>query len=560
MIRKLQPPLKMLSLTILCSLAVGLVWAQDSEPQAGPEAPEETEIKLPETLLEVEELAVEEISAELPESPDVPIRPIDVPLPEEQDLQVAQGAFALPAPSDGAAVPEREGRSSYFASGVLSAGSMSHIEGALSLSKLGADPRLRFQFSHQGLDGYDFNAAGTGYFQSKTYIDGFVAGALGPFETEGSASFREEEEGLQRNPDFYSTNTRFVEATTSAVYSPSDSIELAGRLGGTIANRVLTIKAAETAPPRATEYLIQPSVESTFTIQDVSLSADLWYRYQFATGGLGDAHSLALRVAGDAPISSELFVGGDVGLYWPMAGSIQVPFHLSVTGTVEDLVTLGLSAGYEAGPRSLFETWREDPLLVNTQAGADSDTSPLADRRAWVGDAELSWNILARRLVLAGGVGFAYDETAPTPQAYEPEAGVFPVVQQERTTVTPNLSLTVRAGAFSTELSWMGNFVEKSPFEPLHQFGLTMDVATENRGVTGSLEVRSPFFPQAVMPIIRGELGFRIVEGLRILASVDDPLAPILENGRARYGPEVNESFPFIAPGFRFALSTEISL
>jgi hypothetical protein len=555
-------------LGLLWFCAAGFAWAQESEttgeegtaPQAGPEAPEETEIKLPETLLEVEELAVEEITAELPESPDVPIRPIDVPLPEEQDLEVAQGAFALPAPSDGATVPQQEDRSSYFASGVLSAGSMSHIEGALSLSKLGADPRLRFQFSHEGLDGYHFNDAGTGYFRSQTYIDGFVAGALGAFETEGGASFREEEEGLQTNPDFYSTDTRFVEANTSAVYTPTDNIELVGRLDGTIANRVLTIKAAETTPPRATEYVIKPSFESTFTIQDASLSADLWYQYQFATGGLGDAHSLALTLAGDAPISSELFVGGDVGVYWPISGGVQVPFHLSVTGTVEDLVTLGISAGYEAGPRTLFETWREDPLLVDTQASGGSGPSALADRRAWVADAELSWNILARRLVLAGGVGFAYDETARTPQAYAQERGVFPVEQQARTTVTPKVALTYRIGAFSTELSWRGNFVEKSPFDPLHQFGLTMDVATDDRGVTGSLEVASPFFPQAAMPIVRGEVGFRIVEGLRILASVDDPLAPILENGRPRYGAEVNDAFPFIAPGFRFALSTEISL
>ncbi len=529
---------------------------QDDAPQAGPDIPEETEIKLPDTLLQVEELAVEEITAELPESPDVPIRPIEVPLPEEEDLRVVQSAFALPAPIDGVDVPAREERSSYFASGILSAGSMSHIEGALSLSKLGSDPRLRFQFSHEGLDGYSSQEPGTGFFQSRTYIDGYVAGALGPVNAEGSASFQEREEGLQGNPNYFSTDLRFVNANLSGTYRPGDLVELGANLEGTVANRLLTIKQAQ-AVPRTTEFVIRPTLTSDFSIRDVSLSVDLWYQYRGYTGGHGDAHALSLVLAGDAPITSELFVGGDVGVYWPISGSVKVPFHLTVTATVEDLVTLGLSAGYEAGPRTLFELWQERPLLVDSGAG----DAPLADRNAWVADADLSWNVLSRRLVVSGGVGFEYDEEALTPRDYDEGEGVFPVAQEARTTVRPNLAVTYRAGVFSSELSWTGSFVERSPFEPLHQLGLVMDVATENRSVTGSLEVRSPFFEgAALLPLIRGEVGFRVVEGLRILASVDDPLAPILEPGRPRNGPEVTDAYPFIEPGFRFALSTEISL
>jgi hypothetical protein len=434
---------------------------------------------------------------------------------------------------------------------------MSHIEGALSLSKLGSDPRLRFQFSHDGLDGYNFEAPGTGYFQSRTYIDGYVAGALGPVNAEGSASFQEREEGLQGNPNYFSTDLRFVNANLSGTYRPGDLVELGANLDGTVANRLLTIKAADTLPPRTTEFIIRPTLTSDFSFRDVSLSGDLWYQYRGNTGGLGDAHALSLVLAGDAPITSELFVGGDVGLYWPISGSVKVPFHLTVTATVEDLVTLGLSAGYEAGPRTLFELWQERPLLVDSAAG----DVPLADRDAWVADADLSWNVLSRRLVVSGGVGFEYDETALSPQDYDETAGVFPVEQGSRTTVRPNLAVTYRAGVFSSELSWSGSFVERSPFEPLHQLGLVMDVATENRSITGSLEVRSPFYEgAALLPVIRGEVGFRVVEGLRILASVDDPLAPIPETGRPRNGPEVTDAYPFIAPGFRFALSTEISL
>ncbi|MFW5729641.1 MAG: hypothetical protein ACOCYG_08245 [Spirochaetota bacterium] len=529
----------------------------DDAPQAGPEIPEETEIKLPETLLQVEDLAVEEITAELPESPDVPIRPIEVPLPEEEDLRIVQSAFALPEPTEHAEVAAPEDRSSYFASGVLSAGSMSHIEGALSLSKLGSDPRLRFQFSHDGLDGYGFRDPGTGFFQSRTYIDGYVAGALGPVNAEGSASFQEREEGLQNNPNYFSTDLRFVDARFRGTYEPSDRVELGAALDGRVANRLLTIKAADTQPPRTTEFSVRPSLTGDVSIQDVSLSADLWYQYRGYTRNLGDGHALSLVLAGDAPVTSELFVGGDVGVYWPISGSVKVPFHVTVTATVEDLVTLGLSAGYEAGSQSLYDLWQERPLLVDAAAGE----APPADRNAWVADADLSWNVLSRRLIVSGGVGFEYDEAALSPQEYDEDKGVFPVTQGARTTVRPSVGVMYRAGVFSSELSWSGSFVERSPFEPLHEIDLVLDVATEDRGIAGSLEARSPFFEgQALLPVIRGEVGFRVVEGLRILATVDDPLAPIFESGRPRNGPEVADAYPFIAPGFRFAVSTEISL
>lgn len=529
---------------------------RSSDLQAGPGLPEETEIKLPDTLLEVEELAVEEIRAELPESPDVPIRPIDLPLPEEEELRVAGGAFALPAPATGADVPEQDDRSSYFASGILGAGSMSHIEGALSLSKLGSDPRLRFQFSHSGLDGYDFRDPGTGYFRSRTYIDGLVAGALGSFDTEGSASFLEEEQGLQGNPNFYSANLRFIELGGDTSYPVSESVELGAALEGRIANRILTIKAAQAAPPRVNELSLRPSLRSLFTLGDASISADTWYSLQGYTGGRGEMQSLGLRVAADAPVTSELFVGGNVGLYWPFGGDLRVPFGLSITATVEDLVTLELSGGYEAGPRSLFELWQEEPLLAD-DAG---NSLPLADRRAWVGRADLSWNVLSRRLVVSGGVDVEYDETGLSPAVYDAATGVFPVSQGPRTRVKPDAALTYRAGLFTAEFSGTGSFIDPSPLEPRYELGVLADLATEDREISGSVELRTPFFPEPALPVIRGELGFRVVEGLRILLRLHDPLAPILDAGRPRYGSSVNDDYPFIAPGFRFSLSTEISL
>ena len=75
-------------LIFLSSFSLG---AQDAEP-------EEPGIVLPPTLLEVEDLQVEEISAVIPEEEIQLLPEIEIPLPQAEDILLPEERFDIPYP------------------------------------------------------------------------------------------------------------------------------------------------------------------------------------------------------------------------------------------------------------------------------------------------------------------------------------------------------------------------------------------------------------------------------------------------------------------------------
>ena len=51
-----------------------------------------------------------------------------------------------------------------------------------------------------------------------------------------------------------------------------------------------------------------------------------------------------------------------------------------------------------------------------------------------------------------------------------------------------------------------------------------------------------------------------VSEAVRISTDVLDVLSPLMPDGRARYGGEATEDFPFVEPGFRVVIKTRVSL
>ncbi|MEE8440156.1 MAG: hypothetical protein V3S41_00420, partial [Spirochaetia bacterium] len=172
-------------LTALTSLSV----AQDS----GPAEPSQTEIIIPEFVLRVEELGVEEVEAVLPSEGELALGMIALPLPGADELVVSDIAFDAPLP----AVAARSEGPAVFSTGRLGAGTANHVLGELSIYKLGTDPRFRLGFAHEGLDGFQFNPAGSGYYAFTNTIDAWLSIQSDVLELEGEAGFVEIEKGLQ---------------------------------------------------------------------------------------------------------------------------------------------------------------------------------------------------------------------------------------------------------------------------------------------------------------------------------------------------------------------------
>gem|GEM_PF-2395605 len=564
--------MNMLRLSVLMLLVAGsaAVAVQAEVPQAGPESPEDTEILVPTLLLEVEDLRVEIVDAELPGSPPLPIPQVQVPLPGTEDAAMA--ATVLPQPGlDPDVVDPREPdptESSIYTTGRLGTGNMNHILGAVSLYKLGADPRFRFEFAHDGIDGYSGKESGSGYFRRDDLIDGWIAGDLGPLALELDGRFFAREEGLQEGAEvqnnqdsgngekYYSVENRYLSGGTQIAVSPTDAFALTGRMNASTVARVLT-DADE--PPRARETLLEPSVSAELSFP--SLDAALRGSYDIRMLSEKDADSIpsAQNVEGygefeyffEPPVS----IGAGAGVVWEVEERVHVPFHLRLQGNPFAQLTLRAEGGQEIHRKRYFDLWEEVPLLAIRAADGDGPRN----EAEWYGelaaiyeldgtentiDAAVRYARIENRLVLGDFVGDRFD--------FE---------QKDRTMLTPSLGIATRvADNLRFRLGWQGQILDTTVLDPQHSISAQVELQNSAGTLAAGAENLFQVYEEPVLPRLSLFGRAAATEGIEFRLSFEDILEPLLDDGRPSLGSSVKAARPFIEPGFRVIVSTQISL
>jgi len=539
---------------------ISLLTAQDTGPsalQAGPSAPEDTEIRLPTKLLEVPELRTDVVKAVLPESSALETPHMEIPLPQESDLQIAESAFNLPAPGSpagGRVTGNTE--SSFFSDGVLGAGSMNHILGALSLYKLGSNPRFRFNFSHEGLDGYNFEKPGAGYFNTEDVISGWVAGDGDVLDAETEATFREEQNGLQGSNDYYAVDNRYLTGTGSLIYTPTDLLFFKAAVDAASTGKILSVKQ-NIEPPREAEVYARPALTAGFNLKKFTLRLRTGYNFRYVSeSGITDNQSLEARLGMETSIRDSIFLSGGIGGYWAFDNEAEIPFDLGVTLNAADLLSFQAEGGFRVRKLSFTGLWQDVPLLaIGAQGNGD-----LQDVREWYGTGGFTWKIMPEAVTLNGTVNYAFAENAVVLQPYDTVTSSFPYTQESLQTLQPTLSLALRRNIFALRMEWTGNLMDRTPLMPEQKFTLSAEATekSERWGANFSSEV--DLYDSPVMPRL-GLGGFvKVTDGVRLVAEASDLLAPIISGGRPTIGDQVTSDFPFIEPGFRFILKTEVSL
>jgi len=556
----------MLSLVFLLLVGFATVGAFAEEPSAGPDSPDETEILVPTLLLEVEDLRVEIVDAELPGSPPLPIPQVQVPLPGTEDAALA--TTVLPQPGlDPEVVDPRQpepGESSIYTTGRLGTGNMNHILGALSLYKLGADPRFRFEFSHDGIDGYSGQESGTGFFRRDNLIDGTIAGDLGPFALELDGRFFSREEGLQEQAraaddngeKYYSVEHRYLSGGTQAGISPTDSLNITTRLDASTVNRVLT--DAED-PPRARETVLAPGLTAELSLP--SLDAALRSGYDIRLLSADDADSIDPAQNLDLYGEFEYFfeppvsLGAGAGVVWEIDEQLHVPFHLGLQGNPISQLTLRAEGGQEIHRRRYFNLWEDLPLL----SVVGSDGSALRNEAEWYGELGAVYELDGPENTVEAGLRYARIENRLVLNDFVTNR--FGFEQKERTLLTPSAALTARvAEHLRFRLGWEGQLLDTSVLEPTHSINAQLELQNAAGTLAAGAENRFRIYDDPVLPQLRLFGRAEAVEGIEFQLSFEDILEPLLEDGRPSLGSSVNDGRPFIEPGFRVIFSTQISL
>ncbi|TFG59513.1 MAG: hypothetical protein E4H36_13670, partial [Spirochaetales bacterium] len=244
--------------------------------------PEEVEITLPPIQAEAEDLLIERLSVDLPQTTLLPPA-YDLLLPQPEFVRPAPSdiAFDLPLPGTDADAPLPQSQESvFFSEGIIGLGSMDHMLGDLSLYKVGREPRFSLHFYHTRRDGYQFAEAGSGFFNQQDGIEGRFSFITDPVSAETEGAYRKETEGLQQQGPYDSVSWSLLSGGGSLELSALKPFIFSVGLSARSANALLTAES----PLRAEEITLNPVLGASLVFPRFVAKLGADYAYYVRTG------------------------------------------------------------------------------------------------------------------------------------------------------------------------------------------------------------------------------------------------------------------------------------
>jgi len=533
----------------LMMAGMGLAAQAASPTPAAPTSPNpaaaqgEPDIVMPQVILQIEDLSVEKVEAQLP--PEEDLLPPERPIPVLSEGELAVGEPSVP--STGALEPGSVQASDRLLSSEveLGVGTQNNIAGNMALKTLGPDPRFSLQFNHETLDGFAGKPAGAGFNQRTDDLNGGLKFRLGSVDTDLSASFAEKETGLQGQSPFSAALSRLIGATALFSDSPVDWLSLSGQVVGALDS--LTLNSS--APNQTSAALVTPSLSAKARFTGARAGIDTSYTFRSDSGAFSDQlNRYSADLTGGFDLPAHFAVDAAAGWYWNDKGLSLFPFSLNVTGTPFEFFTMSVEGGYRVVPYNLRDV---------IQAQAFAYPTALVDDRGWFSNASVQLT-LTRDLSATMKLSFMNSEEMPTGSStQDPITGLYAVTQGPHVRFTSDLG--ARWGisqSFSVSAGWTHEYANQPFFTPIDAITAEL-VALEPAGRFGgnlSFSMSPTFTGQLQQPVLRLSGFWKVSDAVKIQVDGNDLLAP-LNNGGQR-----TDLGPYFTPGFRLVGSVSMSL
>ena len=546
---------KLAAISMLLILVMTAIGAQES----GPAQPDQTEIMIPELVLQVEELAVEEVRAVLPNENELALGQISLPLPGADELSVANLTFDVPLPGTVAAAGDGP---SVFATGRLGAGTANRVIGELSIYKLGVDPRFRLGFAHEGLDGYHWTVAngyaereaGSGFYAQSNTISAWVSVEGDSLGFESELSFDENENGLQNLSDSFLVESRTTAFSGRVDYAPDPLIVVTGDVDARAGARLQSVTGGADVR-RDQEYTLLPAASARTSIRSLDLIFRTSYFFRWLDDGASSPQQDLDFTAGfEATLPWSLVIGGHAGVHWDFVTGLEYPWRASVQAIIGDSVEIGASGGYRVERMSLVDLWTTTPLtLIDADAG-------LANNSVWYGRADARWTGVSG-FSLRSSVEFLSQSAAVRIGEYDAVEDEFPFDQVAARSLIPWVEAAWQPSSLvQFEAGWKGRFLPRFAYEPGSAITGAVRFTDRSEAFRADAELVTEFFPQLTVPQLGLSGSWTAGAGVEFVLELSDVLAPLMDDGRPVFGPAVTPGYPFIRPGFVASLFTRITL
>ncbi|MBN2739225.1 MAG: hypothetical protein JXR70_19760 [Spirochaetales bacterium] len=516
------------------------------------EDPDLPVLVLPTIELEIEDLSVEHIEADLPDEAVLVPAEGEIFLPEDIDIEVPEPDLSPIVLDSALDLPEINGESAFGAEAVVGVGNVNALEGRLSFYKLGDTPRYRFDFEHNALDGFSFEEQGQGFSYREDVLSGEVKFQGEKMESEFSGSFSDLEQGLQAQGLYYSKINRFIQADLKITLMPFTSWLFYGQGVFNASSFSLTggpLPDFTNLAYPVSELLFQPEIGAELLLDDWNLGLSLPYGFRFLPGSNGyDLHRFAPRFWVTYQSPGWVNLSASVGYFLNHRLDMLVPFEFSIGGSPVTDFSFRLWGGLENQPIDFNKLWKDESLSY-----AEID---LKDNKRWNGNLMAQFDF-SRALRLAVTAGLAFNSSFyRLSEMQDSQTGLLNYQLFENTfDVKSDVALRMKLNdVVSVNLLTDLLFLFTEPlFVDANVSGEI--IAADPKGfwsIESSLELSLNQFSIYNLPVWDLSASWRIADNVIITGSCEDILFPFLDV--PRYSME-----PFVAPGIRGVFSAQIN-
>lgn len=523
---------------LLCGVVLwcspfGGLYAQESTEEGA--APDEPEVELPTVVLEYSAIKQESIETELPEGDVITLPTIEELLPEAGALEPAASDLLTTRPRQ----PEEttQPAAAFFSEGVIGGGSDNHLIGDIALYKRGEMPLYQFRFSHEGIDGYGNNAAGTGFFDRREELSGKVEMESGKNSGTAKASYFETETGLQ---DFDSANSvihRFIRG--SGDYTRNFNSPFSLSVQGTAHSGSQLIGMQD----EADELFLESLGAGMYENDRIYFRLSGGYRYQQAP------HDRPLHQGWGDLLMKFYFNRFDIkargGGHWDTQNSFLIPWNLELEGVAGDL-QYRIGGGYSITQLLYRDLWNTYPLLDTVE--------DLNVQHGWEGYINIGYTPTPA-LRVSAGADWKLQQGTIVPDNLEQrdtDTGLFPFTLDERQLLDVQTLLTYYpTDRVTLEGGWDGQlFDEVQELRPDHLIKAKVIYSNRNSGFAASLDGK---YELGELPYMQVKMSYLLSAGINLVIEGNDLLASFYEDGRPWWG-------EYEQRGVNVTLKTEISL
>jgi hypothetical protein len=525
---------------VISALFASVACSQEVEPA-------EPEIVLPPVILELEDLSIERVTADLPGDEELLPPEQDFPLPEADELVIEEPKIELTLQqANQPAFQLREGK--YLTTdAVLGIGTLNEFYSRLSLYYLGKSPEGKILYQHETVDGFSSEPPGTGHSIDEDRLEGFINFDFNRalFRLEGV--FYDVERGLQEQGSFFSKINRFIVPEAELELKLGEHFSMTSSLYSHFTKQLLTGGTAGTVD--IDEYSIGPSLTGKFQFDRGAFGLTPSYRHRDASDLSGFSLN-RVQVLGffEADITDSYRIEGSGGWYWSENTEHLFPFQLELAAVVSDFFSFSAGGGRRIEEFDLKDVYSDYPLT-------DTPVS-LDENKEWFASFRAGWAPF-QGWMIDGGLTFRDSSAMPDPEeAVDLVTGLFTFNQNDARRLSLDFGARWNISkSFTTRLGWDHEFLDKPEFYPRNKILFELNGIQQDGKFGGGLtsEFTAGVNDFVQLPVVYLSGFYRINDFLRFIVELDDVLYPLLEDDDPRFS-----WFPYVDPGF--ILKTKVNI